>query len=170
MNNYFSKKALVFVISAAVIFSCGISLGAETNTPSADDGRGAPDRTGAAVIHEGTEWQAHASNQKERFIKMVTVKKEWDDLWKRAFDKPAPAVDFDKYEVACVFLGNRADWLYNIHFSKPYVQGDKTVIQYGLSMITLELVSPFRARGQYHMKVYEKRKGSEFVLKGFPAF
>jgi ankyrin repeat protein len=122
-------------------------------------------KAGASQDSVGMEWQGYTSHQKEQFIKMVETREEWTELWKRAFDKPAPNLDFEKYAVACVFLGYSANWLYSISFSKPIMRDNVLVITYGLSQIMLELSGPFRAGGQYHMKVFEKKKDIKMILE-----
>lgn len=115
--------------------------------------------------HQNLTWKGSISNQKEQFIKVVETQKEWTELWKRAFDKLAPAVDFEKYVVACVFLGHSADWLYSIGFGQPFMRDNLLVIPYGLSEIILELSGPFKASGQYSMKVFEKKKDVKMILE-----
>lgn len=115
--------------------------------------------------YNSMECEGHLSDQKEKFVKAVVNKKEWDELWKRAFDKPAPELDFENYAVACVFLGHSADWLYHIGFDKPYERDNLLVIPFGLAEIILELSGPFKASGQYHIKVFKKRKGVEMILE-----
>lgn len=115
--------------------------------------------------YNSMEWEGHLSDQKEKFVKVVVSKVEWDELWKRAFDKPVPEVDFENYAVACVFLGHSADWLYNIGFDKPYERDNLLVIPFGLAEIILKLSGPFKASGQYHMKVFKKQKGVEMILE-----
>jgi len=111
------------------------------------------------------EWEGKVSKQAEKFVKVITDKREWADLWKRAFDKEAPEVDFNNYAVASVFLGYKADWLYHISFGKTYIQNNQLVIPYYLNEIILELSGPFKAGGQYYMKVFPKKEGVEMVLK-----
>ncbi|HPC85101.1 MAG TPA: hypothetical protein P5238_02995 [Smithellaceae bacterium] len=123
----------------------------------------APSKTPLVV-----EWKGNVSNQKDEFIKVVETRMEWNDLWLRAFDKPAPKVDFKKYVVACVFLGHQADWLYSIGFDEPVRRGDVWAIPYGLTEIVLELAKPYKASGQYAMKVFAKRKGAEMILEETP--
>ncbi len=115
--------------------------------------------------HQNLTWKESISNQKEQFIKVVETQKEWTELWKRAFDQPAPDIDFEKYVVACVFLGHSADWLYSIGFGQPFMRDNILVIPYGLSEIILELSGPYKASGQYHMKVFEKKKGIKMILE-----
>ncbi len=129
-------------------------------------------RNGKAVSaknNAGMEWTGHISGQKERLVKVITDREEWDALWKRAFDLKSPDIDFENYVAACVFLGHEADWLYSIGYGKPYVKGNSKVIPYSLHEIVLELMGPFKASGQYHIKVYKKEGGLEFLLEESPA-
>lgn len=117
------------------------------------------------IDYEGMEWKGHISDQKDEFIKVVVNKTEWDELWKRAFGKSSPEVDFENFAVACVFLGHSADWLYHIGFGTPYMRDSLLVIPFELAELILELSAPFKASGQYHMKVFPKRKGLEIILE-----
>jgi hypothetical protein len=117
------------------------------------------------VQHKAGEWKGNISNQKDEFIKIVETQTEWDELWLRAFEKPAPDLDFEKKVVACVFLGYSADWLYSIHIDEPVRRDKAWVIPYGLAEIILELSGPFKASGQYAMKILEKRKDASMILE-----
>ncbi len=119
----------------------------------------------AVTAAAGQEWRGFVSQQKEEFIQVVTAPQEWTALWQRAFDQPAPAVDFERHAVACVFLGHSASWLFAIAFENPRVRGDTLVIPYGLIEMVLELSGPFKAGGQYAMKVFEKREGYRMLLE-----
>lgn len=110
-------------------------------------------------------WKGSISNQKEEFIKVVDTQEQWSELWKRAFAKPAPDIDFEKYVVACVFLGHSADWLYAIIFGQPFMRDNQLVIPFGLAEIILELSGPFKASGQYSMKVFEKKKNVKMIME-----
>lgn len=110
-------------------------------------------------------WKGSVSNQKAEFIKVVETQKEWSELWMRAFDKPAPDIDFEKHVVACVFLGHSADWLYSIGFGQPFMRDNLLVIPFGLAKIWLELSGPFKASGQYSMKVFEKKKDVKMIME-----
>ena len=74
-------------------------------------------------------------------------------------------MDFEKYVVACVFLGHAADWLYSIGFGQPFMRDNLLVIPFGLAEIILELSGQFKASGQYHMKVFEKKKDVTMILE-----
>lgn len=123
---------------------------------------GTPEATAAVP---GQEWEGFVSQQKEAFIKVVVTPEEWTALWQRALDQPAPAVDFERHAVACVFLGYSAPWLYSIAFGEPQVRDTTLVIPYGLADLILELSGPFKAGGQYAMKVVEKRQGFGLTLE-----
>lgn len=111
------------------------------------------------------EWEGNQSRQIAEWIKVVDTQTEWAELWKRAFEKPAPHMDFEKYAVACVFLGHSAEWLYAIEFDTPFMKDGMLVIPYGLMELELRLSGPFRAEGQYHMKVFERGKKVKMILE-----
>lgn len=111
------------------------------------------------------EWEGYLSRQGQELLTVITDSTEWQSLWRSAFGAPAPEVDFNKYGVACVFLGFQADWLYGIHFGDTCLEGGLQVIPYDLIEIILELQGPFRASGQYHMKAYEKNKGFGMIVR-----
>jgi len=119
---------------------------------------------------KGATWEGYVSEQKEEFIKVVSENKEWMELWVRAFGRKAPDVDFERYAVACVFLGHSASWMYGIEFNTPYVRDRKLMISYSLIELQLRLTGPFKAGGQYRMTVYERPKGLEMVLEGHQRF
>ncbi len=122
-------------------------------------------KAGAARNYLGVEWKGNVSNQKEKFVEVVETQKEWSELWRRAFGKEAPEMDFDKYVVACVFLGHSASWLYSIGFDQPFLRDNQLVIPYGLNDVMLRLSGPFKAGGQYYMRVFEKMKDVSMILE-----
>ena len=123
-----------------------------------------PDAVGPPVRQEQT-WKGHLSRQKEPFIEVVTGPKEWSALWLRSFDAPAPELDFSRNVVACVFLGHSADWLFSIDFGEPFLRGDMVVVPYGLIELILELSGPFKAGGQYWMKIFDRKIGYAYKLE-----
>lgn len=122
------------------------------------------EQAGAGRDYAGMSWEGYDAALKEQFIMVVDDRGEWERLWKRAFSKPAPAVDFENFAVACVFLGDGADWLYHIAFDEPYVKDGVMHITYRLFMnrISMEAERGFGRPsfgGQYRMEVYAKQKG-----------
>lgn len=100
----------------------------------------------------------------------VTDQAAWAALWRRALGSPAPRIDFGPYFVACVFLGHDTDWPYGISFGAPVVEGNRLVVPYSLSMLRLDAEAGERRRpgrrGQYAMRVFQRRAGLEIVLRG----
>ncbi len=115
--------------------------------------------------HPERFWKGNASAQKEPFIQIVETSDEWNKIWLNAFEKAAPEVDFHRQVVACVFLGHQADWLYSISIGEPVRRGGVWVVPYGLADVILELSRPFQARGQYAMKVLERKKDAPMILE-----
>lgn len=124
-----------------------------------------PESVPLPVQKNGMEWEGHLSRQAEELVTVITDASEWQALWKTAFGVPAPAVDFEHYGVACVFLGFQADWLYDISFGLPCLTEGLQIIPYDLIEIILELQGPFRASGQYHMKAFDRKKGFGMALQ-----
>lgn len=123
------------------------------------------EKAGAVRDYRGMEWEGNVSKQKDAFIKIVETKEEWSELWQRALEKPAPGMDFENYVVACVFLGHSAEWLYSIGIGGPELRDGQLVISYALHDVMLRLSGPFKAGGQYAMKVFEKKKGVKMILE-----
>ncbi|MEE9910523.1 MAG: ankyrin repeat domain-containing protein [Deltaproteobacteria bacterium] len=123
------------------------------------------EKAGAGGDYRGMEWKGNVSRQREPFIKVVGTKKEWSELWTRALEKPAPDVDFEKYVVACIFLGHSARWLYSVGLGQPEKRGNELVIEYELIDVMLRLAGPFKAGGQYYMKVFDKPKDIPMILE-----
>ena len=138
------------------------SYAAEGSNPSL---AGLLEKAGAGRDYLGMEWKGNISGQKDAFIKVVDTKAEWSELWRRALEKPAPEMDFEKFVVACVFLGKDAGWLYSIGFGTPVMRDHQMVIEYALFEVMLRLSGPFKASGQYHMKVFEKAKDVKMILE-----
>lgn len=110
-------------------------------------------------------WEGGVSRQTEAFIRVVDNRKEWENLWQRAFERSAPKIDFSRKVVACVFLGQDAQWLYSIAIGEPFRREDHWVVPYELAEMVLELAGPFKAGGQYAMKVLDRKKDAPMILE-----
>lgn len=128
------------------------------------------EKSGAKRDYAEMSWEGKNAELKETFIKAVVDRSEWGKLWQNAFNKPAPIVDFENFAVACVFLGDRADWLYDIEFGNPYLKGSVMYIPYHLMMLRLRLAPGHGSHsfgGQYAMRVFIRQKGVTFrIVKG----
>jgi len=130
----------------------------------------APRNTGVEENNAVMEWEGQYSSQEEPLVQIITSERGdkdslgWRDLWKRISpSSKAPAIDFDKYVVACVFLGRRPTGGYWVEFGKPYIKDNRMVIPYKehkpTGFVTQALSYPYR------MKVFERPVGKEVALE-----
>ncbi len=121
-----------------------------------------------------TEWEGNESEPAKPFAGIIATEKDWKALWKKAFRKKAPAVNFKRYAVACVFLGHYPGWWYHIGFGRPHVSGSTMVVSYSLADLRVELrddgtrgpwSKEYGSRGQYKMRVVEKKHGFSMRLE-----
>ncbi len=126
-------------------------------------------KAGASRDYASAEWEGKESAIGEPLDIAVTDGAEWGRLWRRAFGKDAPDMDFDRYFVACVFLGHHAGWWYSIGLQDPPVKGEEYMVGYGLVMLRVRM-SPEGSRnpgfrGQYAMKAFPRREGLKPVVR-----
>ena len=130
----------------------------------------APRNAGVEENNVVMEWEGQYSSQEEPLVQIVTSERGdkdslgWRNLCKKASpSSEAPTIDFDKYVVACVFLGRRLTGGYWIEFGKPYIKDNRMVIPYKerkpTGFVTQALSYPYR------MKVFERPAGKEVVLE-----
>jgi hypothetical protein len=128
------------------------------------------EKAGAHRDFASMRWEGGESSIKQLLQTAITTDAEWTDLWKRAFGKAAPPMDFTRNFVACAFLGHNAGWWYSIGFSEPVVQEQTLLVPYTLVMLRVSSgPEAFRNpghRGQYAMKVFPKRPGLVIVVRG----
>lgn len=148
--------ALVCAFLELAGIPAGFSMGATSSTTE-------PSNTG---IDPTALWEGNESELAEPFTGVIGNDKEWTDLWGKAFGKKPPTVEFDRYAVACVFLGHYPGWWYHIDLSEPRVSGTVIFVPYQLIDLIVELTADENGltrkhgrRGQYIMKVVEKKPG-----------
>ncbi len=120
-----------------------------------------------------TEWEGNQSDLVKPYAGIVSTQEEWKALWKKAFGKKSPPVNFKRYAAACVFLGHYPGWWYHIGFGEPYTSGSIIVIPYSLVDLRVELMDDgkkgafrqYGSRGQYKMRLVEKKKGFSMKLE-----
>jgi len=125
--------------------------------------------TGAEENSGAMEWKGRCSSQEEPLAQIVASEwgsrnsSGWRDLWKKVSSSKAPEIDFDKYVVACVFLGRRPTGGYWVEFGESYIKDNRMVIPYkerkSTGFVTQALSYPYR------MKVFEKPVDREVVLE-----
>ncbi len=126
-------------------------------------------KAGSSGDYASVEWEGNESAIEEPLDIAVTDGEEWSRLWRRAFGKDAPDIDFGRYFVASVFLGHRAGWWYSIDLQDPVVKGEEHMVGYGLVMLRVRM-SPEGSRnpgfrGQYAMKAFPRREGLKPVVR-----
>jgi hypothetical protein len=112
------------------------------------------------------EWQGAHSIQVEPLALIITDELAWISLWQRRVGpKTAPRVDFTKYFVVCVFLGEKRTGGYGVHFGQPFIRGRNLVIPYKEiapapdKFVTQALTYPF------HCKAFERNPQYAPVLE-----
>ncbi len=132
------------------------------------------EKAGAHPDYAAMMWKGGESGIATLLQKAVSTDADWADLWKQAFQKEAPPMDFGRYFVACAFLGHDAGWPYDIVFDEPVVRGKTLAVDFTLVMLRLSMGRPSGRGatngpghgGQYAMKVFPKREGLEIVVRG----
>jgi len=164
-DGFFGRLAgrLVLAVFLALIFPASLCLSGSL-----------PEAASAELSPEAvTEWEGAESEITEPRAGVVVTAEEWETLWKKAFGKQAPAVDFNRFAVACVFLGHYPGWWYRIGFGEPEVSGSTLNISFSLADLVVELEDrgkggmfrEYGARGQYKMRLVEKKQGFPIKLQ-----
>ncbi len=118
---------------------------------------------GAAERYDALEWSGEYGKYRHEVSRVVTNTADWDAIWESLFHSKAPPVDFARYAVACIFLGERPTGGYGIDFEKPNAQGDTLVISYrerrSTGFVTQAITYP------YKLKVFRIPSGLKAVLR-----
>jgi len=127
-----------------------------------------------AKARPALEWQGNESNKSGHFIGVISDREQWRALWKEAFGKKAPRVDFTKKAVACVFLGHDPGWWYSINILDPRESGSTVVIPYELVSLVVEIGGGndggiigkrYGRRGQYRMRVVDRKPETPMTMQ-----
>ena len=168
------KRIINFALAMLFMSTMYVSCAAQGQLDTANQGHlamaQAPENTGAEEDNAAMEWEGQYSSQEEPLAQIITSERGsrnnlgWKELWKKASpSSKAPAIDFDKYVVAYVFLGQRPTGGYWVEFGKPYIKDNRMVIPYKerkpTGFVTQALSYPYR------MKVFERPAGKEVVLE-----
>lgn len=96
-----------------------------------------------------SRWSGSYSGMQEPGSIIATDAGQWQDLWKRAFSKEAPPVDFSKYFAVAVFAGPRNTGGFSVEFLPPEGGGSSIVIPYRIkaprpgAFVTMSFTQPF---------------------------
>lgn len=111
-------------------------------------------------------WEGQASLLAEERAAVIGDRAAWEALWRTAFGRAAPAVDFKRQVVACVFLGRQAGWPYRIAVGPPRREPGVLLVPYSLVPLVVELAGPYRAQGQYRLAPVAREEGRAVLLDG----
>ncbi len=80
-----------------------------------------------------SSWRGGQCGMSKPAVRMISSDADWSALWREAFRKEAPRVDFGKYFAVAVFLGARPTGGFSIKFPSPLRVGGQIVIPYRVS-------------------------------------
>ncbi len=77
-----------------------------------------------------SHWEGGQCSVREPSARLIRTKAEWAELWKTAWERDAPAVDFEKYFAVAVFAGLRNTGGYGVDFIPPVLEDGSVIIAY----------------------------------------
>lgn len=114
-----------------------------------------PAKTAAQPAAENTmsvpvqEWKGQNDGDPEPGAKVVADAETWARTWK-GFGKDAPAVDFAKFVVVVVNIGEKPTGGYTAVFDEPVARGDDLLVRYRVpkpsGFVTQAFTHPWKAR------------------------
>ncbi|MBI5200508.1 MAG: protease complex subunit PrcB family protein [Elusimicrobia bacterium] len=140
-------------VLAAVLAVPVLAMGRKT--PKTQSGGGPMEATkNFAADVTPNEWRGSHSAETGPSARIVESGAEWDRLWRDAVNQKAPAVNFNKYFAAAVFLGAQPTGGYGVEFIEPLSNGQELVLRYRIlrpkGMVTQAFTQP------YAIKLYKK--------------
>lgn len=125
------RRLGVWALACACAAGCGME-----RRPPAEAGAGS--REGATMdVSKMTvtdvspaSWQGASCGVSKAAAFKVESAGDWEKLWKEAFQREAPAVDFGKRFAVAVFLGLRQTGGYSVEFLEPQSRGESAVLRY----------------------------------------
>jgi hypothetical protein len=103
----------------------------------------------AATDVTPSRWSGSYSGRQDPGVAVVADAESWQDLWKNAFSKEAPAVDFNKYFAVAAFAGLRNTGGYSVEFLPPVSDGSSATIPWRVrapgkgAFVTMAFTQPF---------------------------
>ena len=77
-----------------------------------------------------SEWKGLFCSENKPSVKKISLRQEWDALWRSSLNPPAPAVDFGEYFAAAVFLGAQTTGGYGVEFLDPMSDDASVRVRY----------------------------------------
>lgn len=140
-------RALAAAALLALSAAEGTAMGRRPPEKTMDD----PARI-AAVDVSPAEWKGHSCGVPEPGHRVVTDAAAWTALWKDAFGREAPAVDFKRFVAVAAFAGSRNSGGWSVELLPPTAGPDGVVVPYRVkgpgpgAFVTMAFTSPFAIR------------------------
>jgi hypothetical protein len=121
-------------------------------------------KAGAARDYAALAWEGSFVKDSPRFAKVLTDQKEWDEVWKKLGKDPvSPLIDFKRYAVACVFLGEIPGYdTKGVVFQEPKLEG-KT-LRVGYKVVPQGYITDVHSTSPYAVKVIGRSGAKEFLM------
>jgi len=103
----------------------------------------------AATDVTPSRWSGSYSGRQEPGSVVVADAQDWQDIWKQAFGKEAPTVDFNKYFAVAAFAGLRNTGGFSVEFLPPAAEGSSVTIPWRVkppgkgAFVTMAFTQPF---------------------------
>lgn len=140
-------RALAAAFLLATAAAPGRGMGRRPPEKTMDD----PARI-AAVAVTPAEWKGHSCGVPEPGHRVVADAAAWAALWKDAFGREAPAVDFSRFVAVAAFAGSRNSGGWSVELLAPTSDPKGVVVPYRVkgpapgAFVTMAFTAPFAIR------------------------
>lgn len=106
----------------------------------------------AAVDVAPAEWKGHSGGVPEPGHRVITDAAAWAALWKDAFGREAPAVDFSRFVAVAAFAGSRNSGGWSVELLPPTSGPKGVVVPYRVkgpapgAFVTMAFTAPYAIR------------------------
>lgn len=135
------------LLAAALLAAPALGMARKPPEKTMDD----PARL-AAVNLTPAEWKGHSCGVAEPGARVVSDEASWRALWKDAFGKDAPAVDFTRFVAVAAFAGSRNTGGWSAELLAPEAAAKGVVVPYRVkgpapgAFVTMAFTAPYAVR------------------------
>lgn len=137
------------LLAAALALGAAASSGMARKPPekTMDD----PARISAVDVTPAA-WKGHSCGVSEPGARVISDAAAWAALWKDAFGKEAPAVDFTRFTAVAAFAGSRNTGGWSVELLAPEAGPKGVVVPYRVKgpspggFVTMAFTSPYAVR------------------------
>jgi len=150
------RTRLGLAAAAAALALSPAAWGMGKRPPKAEGGA-MENATGLTVSEVSpNEWRGQYCGVAEPDARVIGDLREWEKLWREAFSKTFPAVDFGKHLALAVFLGTQRTGGYSIEFLEPLADKDNAILRYKLHAPSARQFVTQAFTQPYAVKLYKK--------------